>query len=84
MEYKLGSISVYSFNALYRAYTLVRNGRTDWRIKKPMAAAIANAIVRNPKSSTIIKCCKVFVNSLLHNNQQQTAENTGVFAAKFQ
>jgi len=55
MEYKLGSISVYSFNALYRAYTLVRNRRTDWRIKKPMAAAIANAIVRNPKSTLYYK-----------------------------
>ena len=50
MEYKLGSISVYLFNALYHAYTLVRNRRTDRRIKKPMAAAIANTIVRNPKS----------------------------------
>ena len=55
MEYKLGSISVYSFNALYRAYTLVRNRRTDRRIKKPMAAAIANAIVRNPKSTLYYK-----------------------------
>ena len=55
MEYKLGSISVYSFNALYRAYTLVRNRRTDWRIKKPMAAAIANTIVRNPKSTLYYK-----------------------------
>jgi len=55
MEYKLGAISVYSFNALYRAYTLVRNRRTDWRIKKPMAAAIANAIVRNPKSTLYYK-----------------------------
>jgi hypothetical protein len=55
MEYKLGSISVYSFNALYRTYTLVRNRRTDWRIKKPMAAAIANAIVRNPKSTLYYK-----------------------------
>ena len=55
MEYKLGSISVYSFNALYRAYTLVRNRRTDWRIKKSMAAAIANTIVRNPKSTLYYK-----------------------------
>ncbi|WP_456067050.1 hypothetical protein [Gemmiger sp.] len=55
MEYKLGSISVYSFNALYRAYTLVRSRRTDWRIKKPMAAAVANTIVRNPKSTLYYK-----------------------------
>ena len=81
---QIGVDSVYLFNALYYARASVRTLWTREGIKKPMVAAIANTIVRNPKSSIIIKCCKVFVNSLLHNNQQQTAENTRVFAAKFQ
>ena len=74
MEYKLGSILVYLFNVLYCARAFVRTLWTRKRIKKPMAAAIANTIVRNPKSMNIIKCCKVFVNSLHPNNQRQMAE----------
>ena len=78
MEYKLGSILVYPFNVLYCARAFVRTLWTRKRIKKPMAAAIANTIVRNPKSMNIIKCCKVFVNSLSRSQQRQTAEKPRV------
>ena len=48
-----------------------------------MAAAIANTIVRNPKSMNIIKCCKVFVNSLSRSRQRQTAEKPRVWLRIF-